>query len=80
MTRQATNYLLGQLEEIGYLERRGTGDGARRLIYLTEKGWEVIRQMWRPLRAIEAEWATEVGPERFDTFMTVLRHLSRASR
>src|SRR6185437_15095124 len=40
MTKQAMNYLLGQLEQIGYVERRAN-KGRRRLVYLTEKGWAV---------------------------------------
>src|SRR5215471_15084250 len=39
MSKQAVNYLLGQLERLGYLERRSDPDDARsRRIELTERG------------------------------------------
>src|SRR5215218_6133957 len=41
MSRQATNYLVGQMEGLGCLERRVGPDGDRRLIYLTERGSRV---------------------------------------
>jgi DNA-binding MarR family transcriptional regulator len=80
MSRQATNYLIGQLEQLGYLERRADeADGQRRLVYLTERGWQVGETIFRCLQAIEAEWASQVGASRFDGFMSVLRELSAAS-
>src|SRR6202030_2026574 len=39
MTKQAANYLLGQLEALGYLERRpDPGDGRSKRIALTVRG------------------------------------------
>jgi DNA-binding MarR family transcriptional regulator len=38
MSRQATNYLVGQMEELGYVERRVGPAGDRRLVYLTKRG------------------------------------------
>ena len=35
MSRQATNHIIGQLEALGYLERRAERRGERRRIYLT---------------------------------------------
>jgi hypothetical protein len=35
------NYLLGQLEARGYLERRTEKGSSRRLVFLTDRGWQV---------------------------------------
>ncbi|HEX4894141.1 MAG TPA: MarR family transcriptional regulator [Hyphomicrobiaceae bacterium] len=79
MSRQATNYLVGQLEQLGYLERRlDPGKGQKRLVYLTDRGWRVGETIFACLQAIEAEWADQVGASRFDDFMSVLRALSAA--
>src|SRR4051795_2831344 len=41
MTKQAANYLLGQLEALGYLERRPDADDNRsRRVHLTPRGLE----------------------------------------
>src|SRR5947208_12214327 len=43
MTRQAMNYLLGQLEELGYVERRvDAADVRSRRVYLTPRGTSTI--------------------------------------
>lgn len=79
MTKQAINYLLGQLEKLGYVERRAV-NGRRRLIYLTKRGWNVFETQWTAMRELEDEWAKRVGRKRFDDFLSVLRELSGAAR
>lgn len=76
VSRQALNHLLGQLETLGYLERRVPPDGGRRLVYLTERGWRVCEPIFACLRDIQAEWAREIGPQRFAEFMNVLRKVA----
>jgi DNA-binding MarR family transcriptional regulator len=80
MSRQAANYLVGQLEALGYLERRAAGDGGRRMIYLTGKGWKVINIMWDTLRQIQLEGARQVGADRYAEFMSVLRELAEGGQ
>src|SRR5215510_7077312 len=41
MTKQAMNYLLGQLEARGYIERRTEKGSNRRMVFLTSRGWQV---------------------------------------
>ena len=77
MSRQATNYLVGQMEVLGYLERRPGLDGNRRLIYLTERGSQVARVIYVCLQELQAQWAKEVGQDRFELFLEVLSHLAR---
>jgi DNA-binding MarR family transcriptional regulator len=76
MTRQATNYLIAQLEAAGYLERRAPRGSSRRLVHLTKRGWQLAETMFGIMRGLQAQWAKEVGQERFDHFLEVLRMLS----
>ncbi|MGF9762421.1 transcriptional regulator [Microvirga sp. 0TCS3.31] len=78
MSRQAINYLLVQLEGLGYVERRTVeqGDADRRLVYLTDAGWQIAEAMFGCLRRLQGEWAQEVGRERFDVFLDVLTELA----
>jgi DNA-binding MarR family transcriptional regulator len=80
MSRQAANHVIAQLEELGYLERRAPEGGGRRLVYLTERGWRVAEAIFASLRQLQAEWAEEVGRERFGGFMDVLRALAAEER
>ncbi len=76
MSPQATNYLIAQIEALGYLERRAPQGSDRRLVYLTERGWQVGETIFACLRELQAEWADEVGQDRFAEFMDVLRRLA----
>lgn len=75
MSRQAVNYLAGQLEGLGYLERRASEAGNRRLIHLSPKGQELAETMFACLRQLHMECAEEVGQDRFEVFLAVLREL-----
>jgi DNA-binding MarR family transcriptional regulator len=75
-TKQAMNYLLSQLESLGYMERRAEKKGGRRLVYLTRRGWLVFDAIWTAQRQLEDEWAKQLGRARFDEFMGTLRQLS----
>jgi DNA-binding MarR family transcriptional regulator len=75
MTKQAMNYLLGQLESLGYIERRVEKGQARRLVYLTRRGWQVFESQWAASQQLEAEWAAVIGKKRFNEFMRTLREL-----
>lgn len=76
MTRQATNYLIAQLEAAGYLERRAPRGSTRRLVYMTKRGWQLAETMFGIMRGLQAQWAKEAGQERFEHFLEVLRMLS----
>jgi len=79
MTKQAINYLLGQLEKLGYVERRAV-NGRRRLIYLTKRGWDVFETQWAAMRQLEDEWSKRVGRKDFEVFLSVLRELSGVAK
>ncbi len=75
MTKQAMNYLLVQLEELGYV-RRSPGEGSGRRISLTDKGRRVAQIQRATVRAVEREWARKMGTRRFETFQAVLKELA----
>jgi DNA-binding MarR family transcriptional regulator len=76
MSRQATNHIIGQLEALGYIERRSERKGERRRIYPTPRAWEMVKVIHSTLIQVQAEWAAEVGPDRFLDFMATLRRLA----
>jgi DNA-binding MarR family transcriptional regulator len=75
MTKQAMNYLLGQLESRGYLERRAEKGSNRRLVFLTSRGWQVRQTILSVVTEVEAEWKSVLGQRRFNDFMNTLRQL-----
>jgi DNA-binding MarR family transcriptional regulator len=80
MTRQAMNYLLGQLEELGYLVRRDDDtDGRSRRVYLTERGWAIRQCLRDSVLAIEAELEAELGSARLDQLRSLLGELNQSA-
>ena len=77
MSKQALNYLLGQLETLGYVKRRA-GEGNQRRVFLTRRGWQVFEIQWDALRALEGEWSTILGARKFEELKNMLRQLSSA--
>lgn len=64
MSRQAMNYLLGELEQLGYLERReDPADKRSRRVELTKRGYAVRRSMRKSVADIEAELDRELGKD-----------------
>lgn len=76
VTKQAMNYLIGQLEERGYVERHEDGPASAPVISLTDRGWAVAALQRKTVRAMEREWAARVGHERFAIFMEVLSQIA----
>ena len=78
MTKQAMNYLLAQLEELGCLQRSAVQGDVSRRVSLTDKGWAVARIQRATVRQIEQEWAAQIGSKRFTAFCGVLKALTDA--
>jgi DNA-binding MarR family transcriptional regulator len=77
MSKQALNYLLGQMEELGYLARARDGADQRvKRVRLTPRGLAASTAMREIVLEIEAEWASRLGPERFAELRQLLRELS----
>ena len=76
MSKQAMSYLLGQMEALGYLERRDDpADNRSRRIRLTPRGRRAIAAIRRTVAEIEAEWAAELGKQDFDRLRELLGRL-----
>lgn len=76
-SKQATNYLLGQLEQLGFLERRSDPDDRRsKRVYLTPRGLEVATVMREAVAEIQREWAGQLGAEDFDQLRSLLTRLT----
>jgi DNA-binding MarR family transcriptional regulator len=80
MSRQATNHIVGQLEALGYVERRPERKGGRRRIYFTSRSWAMVKILHATLLEVQAEWAAEIGADRFRDFMTTLRRFAARGR
>jgi len=77
MTKQALNYLLGQTEELGYLERvEDSSDQRFKRIRLTPRGCAASAAMREIVLEIEAEWTQKLGPRRFAELRDLLAELN----
>jgi DNA-binding MarR family transcriptional regulator len=78
MTKQALNYMLGELERLGYLERRADPDDRRsKRVALTARGIAAIGVIRDGVADLEARWARELGERRFGELRTLLLELNR---
>src|SRR5262245_35006445 len=78
MSKQALNYLLGELERLGYLERRPDPDDLRsKRIPLTPRGRSAIRVIRDAVGEIEDAWAQQLGPQRFGQLRELLLDLNQ---
>jgi Winged helix DNA-binding domain len=65
MTKQAINYLLGQMERLGYLTREDDPEDQRsKRIHLTDRGHAAARTIREIVRELETEWEQKIGPHR----------------
>src|SRR5881397_1003461 len=78
ISKQALNYLLGELERLGYLERRPDPDDLRsKRIALTPRGVSIIPVIRGAVGEVETEWARQLGRERFDKLRSLLVDLNQ---
>jgi DNA-binding MarR family transcriptional regulator len=77
MTKQAMNYLLGQLQQLGYLTREDDPDDQRsKRIRLTDRGHAAARCIRRTVAGIETELAEELGSKHFAQLRELLAQLN----
>jgi DNA-binding MarR family transcriptional regulator len=78
ISKQALNYLLGQLERLGYLERRPDPKDQRgKRIAVTKRGRAAIRVIRQAVEEIETAWAEQLDPERFAELKVLLLDLNQ---
>jgi DNA-binding MarR family transcriptional regulator len=77
MSKQALNYLLGQLEETGYLERVDDPDDRRsKRVKMTKRGWDAGKVMRAAVGEIEQEFVDAHGKKDLDSLLAHLKHLN----
>src|SRR5436189_3181716 len=78
ISKQAANYLLGELERLGYLERRPDPDDLRsKRIALTPRGLSAVRVIRDAVSEMEAAWARQLGRKRFAELRGLLLELNQ---
>ena len=76
MTKQALNYLLGQLQQLGYLTRETDQDDHRsKRIRLTPRGHAAINAIREIVQDVEDEWEQQLGPRKFAQLRDLLTQL-----
>jgi len=77
MTKQALNYLLGQLEQLGYLTREtDRNDQRSKRIRLTPKGRAATKAIYETVQDVENEWEQQLGPRKFSQLRRLLTELN----
>ena len=77
MTKQALNYLLGQLERLGYLTREtDRNDQRSKRIRLAPKGHLAVRAIREIVQEVEQEWEQQLGPRKFAQLRRLLTDLN----
>jgi DNA-binding MarR family transcriptional regulator len=80
MTKQAMNYLLGQMQQLGYLTRDDDPEDQRfKRVHLTERGHAAGRAIRETVAEIEAELEQELGPAQLDQLRQLLIQLNATS-
>ena len=77
ISKQALNYLLGQLEQLGYLTREADSNDQRsKRIRLTPRGHAATRAIYEIVQDVEAEWEQQLGPRKFGQLRRLLTQLN----
>ncbi len=80
MTRQAMNYLLGQMQRLGYLTRdEDPGDPRFKRVRLAPRGHAAARAIRDIVAGIEAGLERELGPAQFDQLRQLLIQVNATS-
>ncbi len=78
MSKQAVNYLLGELERLDYLKRDADPDDRRsKRIFLTERGVTAVGVIRDAVAEMEAAWAQQLGRTRFTLLRDILLELQQ---
>ena len=77
MSKQAVNYLLGELERMGYLERRADpADRRSKRVALTARGIAAIGVIREAVAEMETRWKRQLGSKRFSDLRALLVELN----
>jgi DNA-binding MarR family transcriptional regulator len=77
MSKQAMNYLLGQLERLGYLTRSQDPEDQRfKRVHLTKRGQAAGQAIREIVLEVEADWEERLGPARVAKLRDLLKQLN----
>jgi DNA-binding MarR family transcriptional regulator len=77
MSKQALNYLLGQLEQLGYLTREADSNDQRfKRVRLTARGQAATRAIYEIVQEVETDWEQQLGPRKFGQLRRLLTELN----
>ena len=77
MSKQAMNYLLGQLERLGYLTRQQDAEDQRfKRVHLTNRGRAAVQAIRQIVLEVEADWERQLGPARLAKLRDLLEQLN----
>jgi DNA-binding MarR family transcriptional regulator len=77
ISKQALNYLLGEVERLGYIERRPDPDDLRsKRVALTPRGASAIGVIRDAVADVETTWAEQLGAKRFAQLRGLLVELN----
>ncbi len=78
ISKQALNYLLRELERLGYLELEPHPDDLRsKRIVLTQRGTAAVAVIRAAVAEMEAAWEQRLGPKRFALLRNLLLELQQ---
>jgi DNA-binding MarR family transcriptional regulator len=78
ISKQALNYLLGELERLEYLERQADPDDLRsKRVGLTPRGTAAIEVIRTAVGEVETAWAEQLGEKRFAQLRDLLVELDQ---
>ena len=78
ISKQALNYLLRELERLGYLDREPHPDDLRsKRIVLTERGVAAVGVIRDAVAEMETSWEQRLGPKRFAQLRNLLLELQQ---
>jgi DNA-binding MarR family transcriptional regulator len=79
ISKQALNYVLGELERLGYVEREPDAEDRRsKRIALTPRAVSAIGVIRDAVDEVETMWANQLGSRRFAQLRDLLLELDRA--
>jgi DNA-binding MarR family transcriptional regulator len=80
VSKQAMNYLLGELERLGYVTRRQDAEDQRfRRVHATERGRAAGQAMREIVLEVEADWEQRLGPAKVAKLRDLLRQLNAST-
>ena len=80
ISKQALNYLLRELERLGYLKREPHPDDLRsKRIVLTERGIAAVGVIREAVAEMEAAWEQQLGRKRFAQLRNLLLELQQSA-